>query len=453
MKNDTIAAVATPAGHGGIGIIRISGSEVKNEALKILKRIPQPRYAEYLKFYNSNNEIIDEGISLLFPAPRSYTGEDVLELQCHGGPVVLDILLSEILKNNNIRQANPGEFTERAFLNGKMDLAQAEAVADLIDADSKEAARNAINSMQGVFSKLIQGLNEDLKKLRTYVEATIDFPEESIDFISDGQVIKGLNNLIDTAENTLQKAKQGILLREGFNLVIAGVPNAGKSSLMNALCGRERAIVTSFAGTTRDVIHEDISIQGMPIHITDTAGLRENSDDPIEKIGINKAWDEIKKCRRILFVYDVTRNNEHEQLDLLKNITNKVPDIPCTIAANKIDLNSSAVMPKEFNNLTVIKISAKKNIGIQELAKHIHQVAGFDNNIEGSFSARRRHLTALENTNIHLNKAKELLIANESIEIAAEEMKEAQNSLNSILGRFTSDDLLERIFSTFCVGK
>lgn len=458
MNQETIAAIATATGKGGIGIIRVSGDKASDIANQILGKLPRNRYAEYCPFKRKDNSIIDEGIALFFKGPNSFTGEDVVEFQCHGGPIVIDMLLKEILSYDYIRQALPGEFSERAFLNGKLDLAQAEAIADLINASSEQAAQSAVNSLQGTFSKLINKLNDKLIKLRTYVEATIDFPDESIDFIEDGKVISSLNELSKEITIILDKAKQGVILQEGIKLVIAGQPNVGKSSLLNSLCERDCAIVTEIEGTTRDILKENINIDGLPLHIIDTAGLRMHTSDIVEKIGIDRAWKEIMEANRILFVYDVSRdletNGTNPQLVLFKKILEKTENkIAFSIICNKYDLNKNYLLPKEFDNYEIVEISAKNNLGIDKLKQHLKDCAGLSNNTEGLFSARRRHITSLEHALCHLKLSLELIENESNFEISAEEMREAQQNLNDILGRFTADNLLSEIFNTFCIGK
>lgn len=450
----TIAAIATASGKGGVGVIRISGNNATAISKKILGNVPKTRYAVYQPFHGAQNKIIDEGIAIFFKGPASYTGEDVLELQCHGGIVVMDMILDAVLKTGLARQAEAGEFTERAFLNGKIDLSQAEAIADLINASSTQAASSAINSIQGVFSKKITQLNEKIIKLRTYVEATIDFPDESIDFIDDGQVALGLKELRTALNDILHTAKQGLILQEGIKIVIAGRPNAGKSSLLNLLCGQECAIVTDIEGTTRDVLKQNITIDGMPIHIVDTAGLRTHTSDIVEQIGIERAWNEISEATRILFVYDVSRNESNEQVDLFNNIKEKTGNkIPFSIVYNKIDINEHFIKPTQFANIDSIAISANQQDSLKILQNHLKQCAGLENTSEGVFSARRRHITALEKARTHIEKAIELVNCQDMFELSAEELRLAHNNLNEILGRYTADDLLGNIFSTFCVGK
>lgn len=441
MKNDTIAAIATPAGRGGIGIIRVSGPHVSVVAQAIVGYLPPPRYATHTSFYDKNKTILDEGIALYFPAPHSFTGEDVLELQGHGGPVILDCLLQQILKLN-VRLACPGEFSERAFLNDKLDLTQAEAIADLIDAASEQAARAAIRSLQGEFSKRINPLVESVIYLRTYVEAAIDFAEEEIDFLNDGKVNSLLASILTELESILATARQGTLLREGMTVVIAGRPNAGKSSLLNALSGRDSAIVTPIPGTTRDVLRENIQIDGMPLHIIDTAGLR-TSDDPIEQEGIRRAKLEIEKADRILLIVDDT-DHVLPELDYKQ---------PLTIIHNKIDLNHKTANIWQENTITHISISAKIGDGLNLLREHLKSCMGFVTQTEGNFSARRRHLDALYRAQEFLFRGKNQLETQQAGELLAEDLRVAQQALSEITGAFTSDDLLGRIFSSFCIGK
>lgn len=461
---DTIVAQATAPGRGGIGILRVSGEAVKAVALQILGKIPKPRTAEYLPFMDKEHRIIDEGIALYFPGPNSFTGEDVLEFQGHGGPVVLDLLLQEIIAIDKIRIAKPGEFTERAFLNDKLDLAQAEAIADLIDATSAQAARSAVNALQGEFSNQIYELVESLINIRIYVEAAIDFPDEEIDFLEDGILIRQLDTALNKIIQVKQAAKQGVLLREGMRVVIAGKPNAGKSSLLNALAGEERAIVTDIAGTTRDVLREHIHIDGMPLHIIDTAGLRDASD-AVEQIGIQRAWDEIKKADHLLLMVDAKElalGDSLNNLDLWPQFLNELPDnVPFTVIRNKADLTSEVIGLQETSHnkslashqQTVISISAKQQLGIDILKAHLKTTMGYCATNEGGFIARARHLDAIENALMHTEQAKYQLAYAKALELAAEELRLAQQYLSEITGQFTSDDLLGRIFSSFCIGK
>ncbi len=453
MKSDTIVAQATPPGRGGVGILRISGPKAQEVAQAVLGKLPKARYAEYLPFLANDGSTLDEGIALFFPNPHSFTGEDVLELQGHGGPVILDLLLKRILEISGVRIARPGEFSERAFLNDKLDLAQAEAIADLIDASSEQAAKSAISSLQGVFSKKINRLVESLIHLRIFTEAAIDFPEEEIDFLSDGKIEAELNQVIQRLNEVRQEAKQGSLLREGMKVVIAGRPNAGKSSLLNALAGRDAAIVTDIAGTTRDVLREHIHIDGMPLHIIDTAGLREASDE-VERIGIERAWQEIDQADRVLFMVDSTTTNETNPEKLWPEFIERLPkNMPVTVIRNKADLTGEALGYSEEEGYALIQLSARTGEGVTLLREHLKQAMGFSSSTEGGFLARRRHLQALEKAAEHLNNGQYQLTTFHAGELLAEELRLAQEALSEITGEFTSDDLLGRIFSSFCIGK
>lgn len=451
--NDTIVAQATPPGRGGVGILRVSGPKAALIAETVLGKQPKPRYADYLPFRDVDGSVIDQGIAIYFPGPNSFTGEDVLELQGHGGPVILDLLLRRILTVDGIRIANPGEFSERAFLNDKLDLAQAEAIADLIDASSEQAARSAMNSLQGAFSAHINQLVEALTHLRIYVEAAIDFPDEEIDFLSDGKIEAKLDEVVADLEQVRSQARQGSLLREGMKVVIAGRPNAGKSSLLNALAGREAAIVTDIAGTTRDVLREHIHIDGMPLHIIDTAGLREASDE-VERIGIERAWKEIEQADRVLFMVDSTTTDATEPQAIWPEFMARLPDtLPVTVIRNKADMTGEQIELVEDTRHPVIRISAREEKGIDLLRDHLKEAMGFSGNTEGGFLARRRHLQALNAAAIHLAQGHEQLVGARSGELLAEELRLAQQALSEITGEFTSDDLLGRIFSSFCIGK
>ena len=453
MNTDTIVAQATPPGRGGVGILRVSGPKAQDVAKAVLGILPKPRYAHYLPFLASDGTTLDEGIALFFPNPHSFTGEDVLELQGHGGPVILDLLLKRILDIPGVRIARPGEFSERAFLNDKLDLAQAEAIADLIDASSEQAAKSALSSLQGVFSKKINTLVEALIHLRIFTEAAIDFPEEEIDFLSDGKIAAELEQVIQRLNEVRQEAKQGSLLREGMKVVIAGRPNAGKSSLLNALAGRDAAIVTDIAGTTRDVLREHIHIDGMPLHIIDTAGLREASDE-VERIGIERAWQEIDQADRVLFMVDSTTTNETNPEKLWPEFIERLPkNLPVTVIRNKADLTGEPLGYSEQNGYCLIQLSARTGEGITLLRDHLKQVMGFTSSTEGGFLARRRHLQALEKAAEHLNNGQYQLTTFHAGELLAEELRLAQEALSEITGEFTSDDLLGRIFSSFCIGK
>ncbi|AGB84761.1 tRNA modification GTPase MnmE [Serratia rubidaea] len=450
---DTIVAQATPPGRGGVGILRISGKKAAEVAQVLLGKLPKPRYADYLPFRDADGATLDQGIALWFPGPNSFTGEDVLELQGHGGPVILDLLLKRVLALPGVRIAQPGEFSERAFLNDKLDLAQAEAIADLIDASSEQAARSAMNSLQGAFSSRIHQLVEALTNLRIYVEAAIDFPDEEIDFLSDGKIEAQLNAVIGDLDQVRAEARQGSLLREGMKVVIAGRPNAGKSSLLNALAGREAAIVTDIAGTTRDVLREHIHIDGMPLHIIDTAGLREASDE-VERIGIERAWSEIEQADRVLFMVDGTTTGATEPAEIWPEFMARLPDtLPITVVRNKADITGEAQGITEVNGHSLIRLSARTGDGIEVLRDHLKQSMGFTSNMEGGFLARRRHLQALELAAQHLLQGHEQLVSAYAGELLAEELRQAQLALSEITGEFTSDDLLGRIFSSFCIGK
>lgn len=453
MTTDTIVAQATAPGRGGVGIVRVSGPAAEQVAGIVLGKLPRVRYAEYLPFKDEQGQVLDQGIALLFKAPNSFTGEDVLELQGHGGPVIMDMLIRRILKIEGIRPARPGEFSERAFINDKLDLAQAEAIADLIEASSEQAARSAMHSLQGQFSSKIQQLVESLIRLRIYVEAAIDFPDEEIDFLSDGKVAGDLYTIMSELDDVRGEAKQGALLREGMKVVIAGRPNAGKSSLLNALAGRESAIVTEIAGTTRDVLREHIHLDGMPLHIIDTAGLRD-TQDKVEQIGIERAWAEIEQADRVLFMVDGTTTDAIDPREIWPEFVDRLPkNIGLTVIRNKADLTGEDLAPSQEQGHAVYRISAKTELGLPALREHLKQCMGFQGNTEGGFMARRRHLDALERAAERLLVAKEQLEVFVAGELVAEELRLAQESLSEITGEFSSDDLLGRIFSSFCIGK
>ncbi len=465
-QTTTIAAQATAPGRGGVGIIRVSGPEAENVAKVILGKVPEIRKAEYLSFFDTNDnnaQVLDQGIALFFKAPNSFTGEDVIEFQGHGGPVILDMLLKAILQLPNVQMAKPGEFSEQAFLNDKLDLTQAEAIADLINSSSEQAARSALHSLQGNFSKLIHEMVESIIHLRMYVEAAIDFPEEEIDFLADKKVLTDLKAIIKQVEAVRKQAQQGCIIREGMRVVIAGRPNAGKSSLLNALSGKESAIVTNIAGTTRDVLAEQIHIDGMPLHIIDTAGLRD-SDDVVEQIGIERAWQEINQADRVLLMVDASE--AHSVLEDEQDIKNYYPEffdklpnnIGLTLIRNKADMTKANTGFSEFvdnnnNKHSVITLSAKTGDGVDSLKEHLKAIMGYQGSTEGGFMARRRHLVALENTHQHLLTGLEQLESFVAGEILAEELRICQQELDQITGEFTSDDLLGKIFSSFCIGK
>ncbi|UAA38795.1 tRNA uridine-5-carboxymethylaminomethyl(34) synthesis GTPase MnmE [Paraneptunicella aestuarii] len=450
---DTIAAQATAPGRAGVGIIRVSGSKVPEVAQAILGYLPIPRHADYTEFTDEQNNLIDQGIAIYFKAPHSFTGEDVLEFQGHGGPVILDMLLKHIANVPGVRLANPGEFSERAFLNDKLDLAQAEAISDLINASSEQAAKSALLSMKGEFSKQVNELVEQVTLLRMYVEAAIDFPEEEIDFLADDKIKDDLATIVSKLEHTLQQAKQGSLLREGMHVVIAGKPNAGKSSLLNALAGYDAAIVTDIEGTTRDVLKEHIHIDGMPLHIIDTAGLRE-SPDKVEQIGIERAWQEMNNADLILLIQDSTSTSIDEKIEIPAfggQQSDSLPDI--TVIRNKADLSNEPIGVTEQQGYPVITLSVKDQSGIEQLREHLKQRMGYSGSNEGQFMARRRHIDALLSAQEHVLIGQEQLLATMAGELLAEELRLAQQSLSEITGEFSSDDLLGRIFSSFCIGK
>lgn len=460
IHQDSICAIATAPGRGGVGIVRVSGARASVVAEAVLGFVPKPRYAHYGPFKDQDGTVLDEGIALFFPNPHSFTGEDVLELQGHGGPVVLDLLLKECVAIG-CRLARPGEFSERAFLNDKLDLAQAEAIADLIDSASEQAARCALRSLQGEFSKRIQQLLDRLIHMRVYVEAAIDFPEEEIDFLSDGKVAAMLEEVDGELKAVLKEANQGSLLREGMNVVIAGRPNAGKSSLLNALAGVDRAIVTDIAGTTRDVLKEHIHIDGMPLHIIDTAGLRDAPDE-VERIGIQRAWAEIKQADRILLMIDSTSDETDPELLLHslfseQGISQELETLLAagriTVIRNKSDLSTDKVGLVIHGGLPVINLSAKHLQGVDILREHLKQVMGFDAASEGGFLARRRHIDALNRAQAALDNGRFQLEGMGAGELLAEDLRMAQNALGEITGTFTADDLLGEIFSSFCIGK
>lgn len=451
---DTIAAIATPPGRGGVGIIRISGPRSHVIAQTLLQRensLPM-RQALFGVFRDEDGSAIDEGLVLAFQNPKSFTGEDVVELQGHGGVVVMDLLLKRVLALG-ARMARPGEFSERAFLNDKLDLAQAEAIADLIDAGSEQAAKSALRSLSGVFSEKVHALVEELIHLRMYVEAAIDFPDEEIDFLSDGHVEKKLRELQVQLADVRAQARQGALLREGMHVVIAGKPNAGKSSLLNALAGFDAAIVTDIAGTTRDVLREQIQIDGMPLHIIDTAGLRETTDI-VEQEGVRRALREVEKADRVLFVFDATQSED--ALQQAAGFFSPLPPADKLIfVANKMDLLAglgSEPLPL-LDDYTLIRLSAQTGEGLPALRDTLKAAMGFESGEAGLFSARRRHLDALEKAGTAMDIALQQLLQAAAGELVAEDLRAAQNALSEITGEFTPDDLLGRIFSSFCIGK
>jgi len=470
-----IVAIATAPGRGAVGIVRISGQRIAPVVQALCGRELLARQATYLPFRDAQGQVIDKGLAIFFPAPHSFTGEDVLELQAHGGPVVLQLLLARCLEAAaaahpstsqpvlaELRVAEPGEFTERAFLNNKIDLAQAEAIADLIDASTATAARSAARSMSGEFSQAVQMLLEQLVHLRMLVEATLDFPEEDIDFLEQADAQGQLARLQTTLASVMQRATQGAILREGIKVVIAGQPNVGKSSLLNALAGAELAIVTPIAGTTRDKVSQLIQIEGVPLHVVDTAGLREALDE-VEKIGIQRAWTEIESADAVLFLHDLALQSQQETTDDAINYIAEDARLACALALkiskntpvidvwNKTDLASEASVRQVEGG---VLISAKTGTGLQALRAQLLQVVGWQASPEGVFMARERHVTALRKVQTELLTAqRQLASATPALDLLAEDLRQAQLHLGSITGAFTADDLLGEIFSKFCIGK
>lgn len=450
--HDPIAAIATAPGRGAVGMVRVSGKDLNAVMAAVCNRTLQPRMATYLPFLDATGGVIDKGLAIYFPAPHSYTGEDVLELQAHGGPVVLQLLLARCLQAlPALRVAQPGEFTERAFLNDKIDLAQAEAIADLIDASTETAARSAARSLSGEFSSAVNALLAQLIHLRMLVEATLDFPEEDIDFLKKADAQGQLNRLQATLANVMGKAQQGSILREGIKVVIAGQPNAGKSSLLNALAGAELAIVTPIAGTTRDKVSQLIQIDGVPLHVVDTAGLREALDE-VEKIGVARAWAEIQSADAVLFLHDLTQQNAIEYIAadarIQAALALKLPEkTPVIDVWNKSDAAPPPGGPG-------VVISAKTGHGLQTLRDLLLSTVGWQSAPEGLFMARERHVRALAKVHEQLAQAADQLNAsNPALDLLAEDLRQAQLHLSEITGQFTPDDLLGEIFSKFCIGK
>ncbi|HUN73128.1 MAG TPA: tRNA uridine-5-carboxymethylaminomethyl(34) synthesis GTPase MnmE [Steroidobacteraceae bacterium] len=443
-----MVAAATPPGRGGIGIVRISGPKAPELGALIAGQLPQPRRATFVRFLDRNQQPIDAGFVLFFPAPHSYTGEHVIELHGHGGAVVLDALVARALELG-ARRAAPGEFTQRAFLNDKLDLTQAEAIADLIDAGSREAAQAAMRSLQGEFSAMVEGLTEAVAELRAYVEAAIDFPEEEIDFLADSDLARRLAGVRDHFEAIEQSARQGALLRDGMTVVIAGRPNAGKSSLLNRLAGYDAAIVTPLPGTTRDVLRERIQIDGMPLHVLDTAGLRE-AGDPIEEEGIRRAHAEMTRADRLLFVVDAVAD---PGATAFAEERARLPQVPVTLVLNKCDLAAAIPLADTLSGPPRITLSALTGQGIDTLRAHLKSCMGYHTLDAGTVSARRRHLDALARARAQVDSAARVLLERRAGEIVAQELRDAQQSLGEITGAFTSEDLLGRIFASFCVGK
>lgn len=451
MQNQTtIAAIATPPGRGGVGVIRLSGPKAYPIAEALCqKALPPARMAGFRKFYDAQSDVLDEGLILCFPNPHSFTGEDVVEIQGHGGPVIQNALLARLLALG-ATAAKAGEFSMRAFENGKLDLVQAEAIADLIDATSQAAARSAVRSLQGAFSNKVNAVLEKLIHLRLHVEAAIDFPEEEIDFLADGKILTLLEDVQHSVQTVQQSARQGQLLREGLQVVIAGKPNAGKSSLLNALAGVERAIVTDIAGTTRDVLHEKIILNGLPITLTDTAGLRETGDI-VEKEGIRRAIKEIEQADLLLLVYDLSQGED--PLVLARSYFSEHLDPRRLILiGNKSDLTTQKAELSELNGFRHVVVSAKQEMGVQALIDAITAHAGFHPE-EDTFIARTRHLDAMQRTQHYLAEAHVQLVDFQAGELMAESLRLAQNALGEITGDFSADDLLGKIFGSFCIGK
>jgi tRNA modification GTPase len=450
--SDTIVATATPPGRGGIGVVRLSGPKTPEIGAVMLGELPPARRATLGAFKAADGSVLDAGIALFFPGPKSYTGEHVLELQGHGGPVVLEAVVQRAIELG-ARRARPGEFTERAFLNDKIDLAQAEAVADLIEAGSQEAARAAMRSLQGEFSAMVTGLTDAVIELRTYVEAAIDFPEEEVDFLEDRELVERLDTVRGHLDAVEQSARQGRVLRDGITVVIAGPPNAGKSSLLNRLAGYEAAIVTPIAGTTRDVLRERIDIDGMPLHVLDTAGLRGDSEDLVEQEGIRRAQSEMRRADRVLFVVDAATDPGASAYTAARS---SLPDdVPVTLVLNKCDLATGVPLA---DTITIagpqwVAVSARTGEGLELLREHLKRVMGYSVTGAGTVIARARHLDALASARRSVEAAAQLLTERRAGELMAEELRAAQRALEEITGTFTSEDLLGRIFASFCIGK
>jgi tRNA modification GTPase len=452
VSPDTIAALASAPGRGAVGVIRVSGADVPRIATQILGFLPAPRLARVSSFLDGDGEPLDRGVALYFPAPASYTGEHVLELQGHGGALVGDLLLKRLLELG-CRMARPGEFSERAFLNGKIDIAQAEAIADLIDAGTTAAARAAVRSMQGEFSARIHALQARITELRTLVEAAIDFPDEELEFLPGSVLGNRIGEILSGFESVTAAARQGALLREGLNVVIAGRPNAGKSSLLNKLVGDEIAIVTDQPGTTRDVLRQHLHLDGLPLNLIDTAGLR-HTENIIEAEGVRRAINELRRADRVLYILDAAAAaGTGEPVDFSAALEELPPGVPVTLIFNKIDLTGAAPAVDESLSPPGVFLSAKTGAGLELLRAHLKASAGYSSGESGAFSARRRHLDALARANACVVQAAETLRITHAFELFAEELRRAQLALGEITGEFTSDDLLGEIFSSFCIGK
>lgn len=449
MHTDTVVAIATAPGRGGVGVVRLSGPDSAAIARQICGRFGKPREAIFTHFYSADKQIIDSGVALYFAAPASFTGEDIVELQGHGSPLVMDALCQRAIQLG-ARMARPGEFSERAFLNGKMDLAQAEAIADLIESSTEQSARSAMRSLQGEFSRKINDFLQELTHLRMFVEASIDFADEEIDFLGEAQVDKQLQQLLTTLATIQNSARQGRLLREGISVVLAGQPNAGKSSLHNRLAGHDAAIVTEVAGTTRDVLREQIHLGGLPLRISDTAGLHDATDDIVELEGIRRTQHELAQADHILLLID-------DQLGMTEQDKKILADLPAeitrTVIRNKIDRSGHPPAKTIENQLPVIYLSAKSGDGMELLTQHLCEVVGFHPEEEGVFMARRRHLDALQRAQQAIESGYHCLAGMGAGELLAEELRQAQHALGEITGTFTTEDLLDQIFSSFCIGK
>ena len=445
---DTIAAISTPPGRGGIGIVRVSGPRASDMARAVVTRLPEPRVATSARFLAGDGETLDTGLALWFPAPRSYTGEDTLELQGHGGPVVLDRVAGRVF-SLGARPARPGEFTERAFLNGKLDLAQAEAVADLIDAATHEAARLARRSLDGALSERVDAAVAELVEIRTFIEGALDFPDEEVPDLADDHIMERLGRVRAAVAAARGTAARGNLLREGFGVVIVGRPNVGKSSLLNRLVGRERAIVTEVPGTTRDTLQEPVQVDGLPLRVVDTAGLH-RSEDPVERIGIERTWAAVDEADAVLAVVDDRRGLEDADRSILDCLPDRLPRI---LVHNKIDLTGAPAGERDSGTGYRIRLSAKTGEGVDQLCERLKALAGYEPRAEGLFMARRRHLVALDEALAALDAAMRGSTGGAGSELVAEDLRLAQRALGEITGEFTTDDLLGRIFATFCIGK
>jgi tRNA modification GTPase len=451
---DTIVAVASAAGRGAVGVIRVSGPRVPQIAADVLGGLPAPRRARFSSFLDAQGGSVDQGLALYFPAPASYTGEHVLELQGHGGALVVDMVLKRLLELG-CRMARPGEFSERAFLNGKMDIAQAEAIADLIDAGTTAAARAAVRSLQGEFSARVGDLKTRITELRAYVEAAIDFPDEEIDFLSDNALRERLAAVFAAFESITAAARQGALLREGLNVVIAGKPNAGKSSLLNRLAGDEVAIVTDVPGTTRDVLRQQVHLDGLPLNLVDTAGLR-SVTDVVEAEGVRRARSEIARADRVLYIVDAGiagTQDEKDSAHWAAELEQLPAEVPVTLVFNKIDLTGAPAQLDETARPPRVFLSARTGSGLELLRNHLKASAGYRVSESGAFAARRRHLDALSRARQHVQNAAEILSSTRAFELFAEDLRLAQQALGEITGEFTSEDLLGEIFGSFCIGK